>query len=133
MNRIPNFCVAASLVLGSLSGTAMAQKGPPEGRGSAPTVRAETPQFRLPSTRQVREWAIEDRLTGQKALPPGIRKNLARGKPLPPGIAKQMAPQPLLVRMPRYEGYDWRVAGADVVLVEVATQVVVDVLLGVLE
>ena len=31
--------------------------------------------------------AKENKLTGQKPLPPGIRKNLARGKPLPPGIA----------------------------------------------
>ena len=56
-----------------------------------------------------------------------------RGKPLPPGIARKMAPQPLLNRLPRYDGHDWQVVGTDLVLLNVATQVVVDVLMGVLE
>ena len=36
-----------------------------------------------------RALAVNYGLTGYKALPPGIAKNLARGKPLPPGIAKK--------------------------------------------
>lgn len=38
-----------------------------------------------------RALAVNYGLTGYKALPPGIAKNLARGKPLPPGIAKNGA------------------------------------------
>lgn len=124
----------AVLALCVVTGPALAQKGPPADRGQGAAQRAEAlPHGQMPSTQQVRQWAIEDRLTGRKPLPPGIRKNLARGKPLPPGIAKQVAPQPLLHRLPRHEGYDWRVAGADVVLVDTTTQLIVDVLLGVLE
>ena len=33
-----------------------------------------------------RKLASKYELTGQKSLPQGIRKNLARGKPMPPGI-----------------------------------------------
>lgn len=64
-------------------------------------------------------------------LPPGIRKNLARGKPLPPGIAKKM-PDQLRGRLPVRDGYDYRVVGADVLLVELATGAIVDILRDVL-
>lgn len=66
-----------------------------------------------------------------KRLPPGVRKNLARGKPLPPGIAKQMAPRELrrLVAVP--SGYRLEEVGLDVLLVEVATGVVHDILMDV--
>lgn len=61
------------------------------------------------------------------ALPPGIQKNLARGKPLPPGIAKQLDSR-LLVRLPRYEGYEWQRVGSDLVLVAIATGIIYQVL-----
>src|SRR3546814_1604788 len=73
-------------------------------------------------------YALDYGLTGYSALPPGIRKNLARGKPLPPGIQKKIVPGSLLSRLPRYSGYEWRVAGSDLILVAVATAVVADVL-----
>lgn len=66
-----------------------------------------------------------------ESLPPGIRKKVARGKPLPPGIAKNF-PGDLRGRMPPRPGYDWRTVGPDVVLVEAATGVVVDVLKDIL-
>jgi len=66
-----------------------------------------------------------------KPLPPGIRKNLARGKPLPPGIAKQMAPAPMIARLPKHPGYEWHVCGTDLVLVAIGTAIVADVLMDV--
>lgn len=71
-------------------------------------------------------WAPSD------SLPPGIRKNLARGKPLPPGIAKKLDNR-LIGRLPHYEGYEWRQAGADLVLVAIATGVIYEVLQEVLD
>lgn len=65
---------------------------------------------------------------GAQTLPPGIAKNLARGKPLPPGIAKKQLPGNLLTSLPRRPGYDYVMAGSDVLLVEVATHVVTDIL-----
>ncbi len=67
-----------------------------------------------------------------KALPPGVQKNLARGKPLPPGIAKKLDGR-LLGQLPRYDGYQWMQAGADLILVAVATGIIYEVLNGALD
>ncbi|MDN3559913.1 anti-virulence regulator CigR family protein [Vreelandella neptunia] len=66
-----------------------------------------------------------------ETLPPGIQRNLERGKPLPPGIAKRFDGQ-LASQLPHYPGYEWERVGADVVLIEAATRIVVDVLVDVL-
>lgn len=66
------------------------------------------------------------------SLPPGIAKNLARGKPLPPGIAKKFDNR-LIGKLPRYDGYEWRQAGTDVVLVTLATGLIYEVLRNVLD
>lgn len=58
-------------------------------------------------------------------LPPGIRKNLARGKPLPPGIARKLDSR-LPGRLPHYDGYEWQRAGTDLLLV-IATGVIQEV------
>ena len=66
---------------------------------------------------------------GGKPLPPGIAKNLARGKPLPPGIAKQAFPNDLLVQLPPVaDGYERVIVAGKILLIEIATQVVHDVL-----
>lgn len=66
------------------------------------------------------------------ALPPGIAKNLARGKSLPPGIAKQHLPQELQRALPTVPaGYDRIIVDGKILLVEVATQVIHDVLMDV--
>ncbi|TNH15925.1 anti-virulence regulator CigR family protein [Halomonas sp. BL6] len=64
-------------------------------------------------------------------LPPGIQRRLERGKPLPPGIAQRFD-GPIANQLPRYPGYEWERVGADVVLIEAATRVVVDVLVDAL-
>jgi Ni/Co efflux regulator RcnB len=66
----------------------------------------------------------------QKSLPPGIAKNLARGKPMPPGIAKQQLPDDLSRKLPPVrDGYERVVVDGRVLLVELATQVIHDVLM----
>jgi hypothetical protein len=75
-------------------------------------------------------WFHDHPASGAKALPPGIRKNLARGKPLPPGIAKQVLPGELGLS-PR-TGYEVIRAGVDVLLVELATGIIHDVLMDVI-
>ena len=64
-----------------------------------------------------------------KSLPPGIAKNLQRGKPLPPGIAKQVLPAGLIHLLPSPpHGFERVVLAGKILLVEVATQVIHDVL-----
>ena len=68
-----------------------------------------------------------------RALPRGIAKNLARGKTMPPGIAKQQLPIALARQLPPPpEGYERVVVAGKILLVEIATQVVHDVLTDVL-
>ncbi len=65
---------------------------------------------------------------GTTALPPGIAKKVARGGALPPGIAKKTLPGGLLAQLPSRPGQEWRVVGTDLLIVEIATGVIVDVL-----
>lgn len=70
---------------------------------------------------------------GRKSLPPGIAKNLARGKPLPPGIAKQALPDALISRLPPPpKGYERIIVAGKILLVEIATEVVHDILVDVI-
>lgn len=82
---------------------------------------------------RVRSLAVNYGLTGYKSLPPGIAKNLARGKPLPPGIAKKMVPSAMLDQLPSYPGYEWRIAGDDLILVALSTAIVASVINGVFD
>ena len=68
-----------------------------------------------------------------KGLPPGIAKNLTRGKPLPPGIAKQVLPEGLIALLPPApRGFERIVVDGKVMLVEVATRVIHDILVDVI-
>ncbi|WP_313370856.1 anti-virulence regulator CigR family protein [Achromobacter animicus] len=106
------------------SGSAGGSNGKP-GNSDSSSV---TLRFAGITVSTARTYAHEYGLSGYSQLPPGIRKNLARGKPLPPGIAKKVVPGPMLARLPAYPGYEWRIAGSDLVLVAIATAVVADVL-----
>lgn len=72
--------------------------------------------------------AVNYGMVGYSPLPPGIAKNLARGKPLPPGISKKYPPNAMLGQLPYHPGYEWRIAGSDLILVSIGTAIVADVL-----
>jgi len=80
-----------------------------------------------------RQLATHYDLTGSKPLPPGIRKNMARGKPMPPGIAKTRLPDAFIGALPRHPGYEWQQVGADLVLVASGSLVISDILEGVFD
>jgi len=97
------------------------QKGPPA--ATAPAAAS----FGSSSEREIRDYFRLHPMPVQ-GLPPGIAKNLARGKPLPPGIAKRALPSDLVTRLPTYSGYEVVVVDRDVMLINLATQVIVDIL-----
>ncbi len=72
-----------------------------------------------------RDWIEIDR--SRESLPPGIRMNLERGKPLPPGIARQLDDR-ILRDLPRYDGYEWRRVGPDIILVDAANAIIYEIL-----
>jgi Ni/Co efflux regulator RcnB len=84
-------------------------------------------------------YATNDAASGQgkhkhkhKGLPPGIAKNLKRGKPLPPGIAKQTLPPDLQRQLPAPpHGYERIIVDGKLLLVELGTQIVHDVLMDI--
>jgi hypothetical protein len=66
---------------------------------------------------------------GAKSLPPGIARNLQRGKALPPGIAKQVLPSGLVAELPPPpRGFERIEVAGRVLLVEIATQLIHDVI-----
>lgn len=107
-----------------------------KGQKAAPVVVMVTP---APwptagiSREAARALAVQHQWVGHQKLPPGVRKNLKRGKPLPPGIAKRAVPPVVVAGLPVYAGYEWQAVGSDLLLVEAATALIVDVLLGVFE
>ncbi|AJE20965.1 anti-virulence regulator CigR family protein [Azotobacter chroococcum] len=127
--------VAASLTFATAAHSAPpADKGHHQGNhhhgGDDLSVRVQAPTIDIGQVRIV--LGENRRLIGDaQPLPPGIRKQLARGKPLPPGSARNFDSR-LTSQLPRYDGYEWRQAGTDVVLVALATGLIYEVLHDVL-
>ncbi|MEQ8334324.1 hypothetical protein [Nisaea sp.] len=67
-------------------------------------------------------------------LPPGLQKRLDRGEPLPPGLSGRPLPPGLTARLgPAVPGTERLIAGTDVVLIEKATGIVLDIVRDVLK
>jgi len=65
---------------------------------------------------------------GAQPLPPGIAKKIARGGTMPPGIAKRYFPGELIGLLPPRPGQQWVVVGTDVLLIQAATNLILDIL-----
>ena len=65
---------------------------------------------------------------GLQGLPPGIAMKVQRGGELPPGIAKKHLPYELEHRLPRRERYRRMELDTQVVLVDIASDIIVDVI-----
>lgn len=65
---------------------------------------------------------------GAQPLPPGIAKKIARGGTMPPGIAKRYFPGELVGLLPPRPGQQWVVVGTDVLLIQLATNLILDIL-----
>lgn len=127
--------VALTLALASAGALAEPKNGKP-GQGGQPYSQPEHSRYEQgPSIdiRAVRHTLQLHRDLYQPAapLPPGVRKNLARGKPLPPGIAMKLD-QRLVDRLPHYSGYEWRQVGRDLLLIA-AGGIIYEILENVLE
>lgn len=137
--RTNRWILATSLVLGvslllatPASGFAQGRdKGPPDRDGRPSAVAASSTSLSPDIRVLIEDFYATREPVGAEALPPGIRKRLARGKPLPPGIAKRFLPGDLRSRLELPRGYEIVEVGLDVLLVEVATNIVHDVLIDV--
>ncbi len=71
-------------------------------------------------------------LAKRDRLPPGLQKQIQRNGSLPPGLAKRGLPGDLRGRLPHRKGQDYRVVGSDIVLIETASNVILDIMKDVL-
>ncbi len=71
-------------------------------------------------------------LAKRQHLPPGLQKHIERTGRLPPGLEKRRLPGDLRALLPIRSGQDFRVVGNDIVLIETATSLILDVMQGVL-
>ncbi len=67
-----------------------------------------------------------------RPLPPGLQKHIQRTGRLPPGLQKRALPSDLRGLLPRRTGQDYRVVGNDIVLIEIATGLILDIIQGAL-
>ncbi len=67
-----------------------------------------------------------------RPLPPGLQKHIDRTGRLPPGLEKRRLPGGLRGLLPWRTGQDYRVVGNDIVLIETATNLILDIMKGVL-
>ena len=132
--RINKHFVAAGLLLSvsllvmtPADGLAQGQKHKNSGPALATVSINLLPDVRI----QIRDFYSSRTVSGAEALPPGIRRRLARGKALPPGIAKKFVPAGLRSRIQLPAGFEIVEVGLDVFLVEVATSIIHDVLMDV--
>jgi hypothetical protein len=126
-----NAVLPLALIL-ALAAPADAQKNKDKGApASQKSTEAVGVTFGATAEHEIRSYFQANQLAPQ-GLPPGIAKNLARGKPLPKGIAKRTLPAGLQTRLPAYPGHEVIIVDRDVFLVNVATQVIVDILTRVL-
>jgi hypothetical protein len=73
-------------------------------------------------------------LANKQQLPPGLQKQVREKGTLPPGLQKRLLPGELEGRLSRLPpGYERVIVGADVVIVEIATRIIVDILADILK
>ncbi|WP_291717614.1 hypothetical protein [Magnetospirillum sp. 64-120] len=111
------------------------------------TIQAAAPMFTEQDRREIDDWIRLGKrvLTGDdskhggkdKKMPPGLAKRdqlppgLAKRDTLPPGLAKRDLPSDLERRLSRLPGgYSRKTVGSDIVLIEEATGIVLDILKG---
>lgn len=82
-------------------------------------------------TEKYRSGGLPPGLAKREQLPPGLQRQIERNGTLPPGLAKRL-PDDLLGRLPRRSNTGFRVVGDDIVLIDLATRVILDVMHGVL-
>ncbi len=77
------------------------------------------------------DYIKKTRVSG-RSLSPGLQKHIERTGRLPPGLEKRELPGDLRALLPVRSGQDYRVVGNDIVLIEIATELILDVMKDVL-
>ena len=144
MSTFRPILTAVALISSVALSVATLQADPPEDKGKAGGGKKKESSSHVDlgfsatvsagiSIGEARALASDYGIGGGKPLPPGIKKNMARGKPMPPGIQKTRMPESFVSELPRHDGYEWRQAGVDLVLVASGSLIISDILEGVFD
>jgi Ni/Co efflux regulator RcnB len=79
----------------------------------------------------VRQTIQNNRDSFARGNPPPPNVRIERGRPLPQGYGRRLDAR-ALQHLPRYDGYEWRRVGTDVVLIAIGTGLVYEILDNVL-
>lgn len=139
--RTSHIClIALTLAVSSVSGSALAGNGKGKHKSdhkdsSGVDISVEINFGKAVITTKERRIIREyysgggGNVANQKALPPGLRKQLQRTGQLPPGLEKRRMPSDLEHRLPRYDGpYERTIIGNDLILLDPKTGVILDVM-----
>lgn len=77
---------------------------------------------------EARKLAKSRKMAGYKPLPPNARRHMAVGRPLPGHLQARPLPAYMVKRLPRHPGYEWRIAGTDLLLVAAGTFIVYQII-----
>lgn len=128
---LPSQPAAAALAVALLLFFADDAEAQRPGGQESPSVQVEF-SISAGDQERIREFYSSHPRSDAQGLPPGIRRNLERGKSLPPGIAKRVPPEGLRSMVTVPERLEIVEVGLDVLLVEVATGIIHDVLMDVI-
>lgn len=108
------------------------QRGPGGDHGNQAGQQANRGGGRPPQDfGPVRQTIQQHREVFARGNPPPPNVHIERGHPLPHGYGRRLDSR-ALEQLPRYDGYEWRRVGTDVVLVAIGTGLVYEILDNVL-
>jgi len=127
--------LSVPFLLAALLGSAAALAEPSPEPAAAPAASpppAPQKQSALPApgigADVARAQAAELGFTGYAPLPEALRDSLLRGNTMPMDVIARLAPHTLVDKLPRHDGFEWRIAGTDLLLVGMGTPVIAAVL-----
>lgn len=108
------------------------QGGPGQGHDNRGNPQSERGGNRPPQDfGPVRQTIQNNRDSFARGNPPPPNVRIERGRPLPQGYGRRLDAR-ALQHLPRYDGYEWRRVGTDVVLIAIGTGLVYEILDNVL-
>lgn len=77
---------------------------------------------------RARDMAKAGHVGAYKPLPPNVKKNMIPGRPIPSHVEIRHVPPTMHDKLPRHDGYEWRIAGSDLILVVAGTLIIHEII-----
>ena len=77
---------------------------------------------------RARQLARAGHMSGYKPLPRNVKKHMVQGRPVPRHVKIRHVPPAMYDKLPRHKGYEWRIAGSDLLLVVAGTLIIHEII-----